>query len=125
VGVLLDIRCESDFVAKSEDFKKLAKEICLQIASMKPDYVKKEEIPEKELNKEKDIYKEQLKDSEKPEEIIEKIIEGKVNKHKEENSLLSQSWVKDQQKTIKDLITEYISKLEENIEVNRFTRYEI
>ena len=125
VGVLLDLRCESDFVARSRDFQNLAHEICLQIAAMKPLYLTSEDIPENFLDGEKKIYQEQLKDSGKPEKIINQIIEGKLRKYKEKVSLLSQSWVKDESKTIKDLINDYIAKLGENITIKKFARYEI
>ena len=124
-GVLLDIRCESDFVAKSPDFKNLAHEICLQIAAMKPLFVLEGDIPEEIVNGETKIYKEQLKDSGKPENIVKQILEGKINKYKESISLLSQPWVKDDSKTIKNLIEEAVSKMGENIEIKRFARYEI
>ena len=125
IGVLLEIRSETDFVAKSEDFKNLAHEICLQIAAMKPLYLEEKDIPEEFLDGERKIYKEQLKDSGKPEEIINQIIEGKIKKYKETVSLLSQEWVKDNAKTIRDLMAEYVAKLGENIIVENFARYEI
>ena len=124
-GVLLDIRCESDFVSKSPDFKKLAHEICLQIAAMKPLFVKDSDIPEEFLNSERKIYTEQIKDSGKPENIVKQIVEGKLKKYKDSVSLLSQAWIKDDTKTIKNLIEETIAKIGENIEVKKFTRYEI
>jgi elongation factor Ts len=124
-GVLLDIRCESDFVAKAPEFKNLAHELCLQIAAMKPLFVKEEEIPEEFLDGETKIYTEQLKDSGKPENILKQILEGKLKKYKEEVSLLSQKWVKDDTKTIRNLIEETVAKVGENIEVKRFARYEI
>ena len=124
-GVLLDIRCESDFVAKSPDFKNLAHEICLQIAAMKPLFVKDSDIPEEFLDGEKKIYTEQVKDSGKPKNITGQIIEGKLKKYKESVSLLSQPWIKDDSKTIKNLIEETIAKIGENIEINKFIRYEI
>lgn len=124
-GVLLDIRCETDFVAKSPDFKNLAHEICLQIAAMKPLYVKEEEIPEEFLDGETRIWTEQLKDSGKPENIVKQILEGKAKKYKEEVSLMSQVWVKDDSKTIKNLVEDAVAKLGENIEIKRFARYEI
>lgn len=125
VGVLLDIRCQTDFVAKSADFKSLAHEICLQIAAMKPLYVKDTDIPEEFLDGETKMYQEQMKDSGKPENIVKQVIEGKLNKYKESVSLLSQSWVKDDSKTMKNLVDETISKTGENIEVKKFARYEI
>ncbi|MCX6718392.1 MAG: elongation factor Ts [Candidatus Staskawiczbacteria bacterium] len=131
-GVLLDIRCETDFVSKSPDFKSLAHEICLQIVSMKPLYVKEEDIPEEILESEKVIYKEQAKESKKPEKIAEQIIEGKLQKYKAEVSLMSQNWIKDDSlgrtgkaKTIKNLVEDTVAKVGENIEVKRFARYEI
>ena len=124
-GVLLDIRCETDFVAQSPDFKNLAHEICLQIAAMKPLFVADTNIPEEFLDGETKIYESQLKDSGKSENIVQQILEGKLNKYKESICLLSQSWVKDDSKTIKNLIEETISKIGENIEVKKFAIYEI
>ncbi len=125
VGVLVDIRCESDFVARSADFQKLAHELCLQIAAMSPLFLKEEDIPEEFIDGEKKIYKEQFKNSGKPEKIIGQIIEGKLKKYKEEISLTSQPWIKDEEKTIKDLINEYVAKLGENIIIKRFIKYDI
>ena len=125
VGVILDIRAESDFVAKSSEFQALAHEICLQIAAMKPRFANSEDIPEDELQKEKEIYQEQFKKSDKPKNVLDNIIKGKLEKYKEEISLLSQPWVKDSQKTIKFLIEEYIAKFGENIIIKRFSRFEI
>lgn len=124
-GVLLDIRCESDFVAKSPEFKNLAHEICLQIAAFKPLFISEESIPEEFLDGETKIYKEQAAGSGKPEQIVQQMIEGKLKKYKESVSLLSQSWVKDDSKTIKNLIEDTVSKVGENIEIKGFTRYEI
>ena len=125
VGVLIEICCESDFVAKSPDFKKLAHEICLQITAMKPLFLDADEISEEFLDGEKKIYQKQFEGSGKPQEIIDQIIEGKLSKYRKEVSLLDQLWVKDTTKTIKDLILEYTSKLGENIILKRFARYEI
>ena len=119
-GVLLDIRCESDFVAKSPEFKNLAHEICLQIAAMKPLFVADTDIPEEMVDGE-----EQLKDSGKPQNIVKQVVEGKLKKYKESISLLSQQWIKDDSKIIKSLIEEAVSKVGENISVKRFVRYEI
>lgn len=125
IGVLLDIRCESDFVARSQDFQNLAHEICMQIAAMSPLFLKDEDIPEEFVDGEKKIYKEQLKDSGKPESIIDQIIEGKLRKYKETVSLYSQIWIKDDTKTIKGLIEECVAKIGENILVKKFSRFEI
>lgn len=124
-GVLLDIRCETDFVAKSPDFKNLAHEICLQIAAMKPLFISEENIPEEFLHGETKIYTEQAAGSGKPEKIVAQIIEGKLKKYKEEVSLLSQPWIKDDEKTIKNLIEDAVAKVGEKIEVKKFSRYEI
>lgn len=125
IGVLIDLRCQTDFVARTEEFKKLAHELCLQIAAMNPLFLKEEDIPEKFLDGERKIYQEQLKDSGKPERIIKEIIEGKLEKYKREISLMSQPWIRDENKTIKDLIEEYITKFGEKIIIKRFVRFEI
>lgn len=124
-GVLLDIRCETDFVAKSPEFKNLAHEICLQIAASKPLFVSEVDIPEAFLDGETKIYQEQVKDSGKPEAIMKQILEGKLQKYKDSICLLNQLWIKDDSKTIKNLIEDVVSKVGENIEVKRFARYEI
>jgi len=125
VGVLLEIRCESDFVARSEEFSKIAHEICLQIAAMKPLFLKEEDIPEVFLDGEKKIYQEQFKNSGKPQKIVDQIIDGKLKKYKEEISLLSQIWIKDDTKTIKSLLDDFILKTGENVVLRNFARYEI
>lgn len=124
-GVLLDIRCETDFVGKSPDFKALAHEICLQIVAMKPLYVKEQDIPEGFLDGETKIYTEQLKDSGKPENIVKQILEGKLKKYKDEVCLMSQTWIKDDTKSVKNLIEDTVAKVGENIEVKKFARFEI
>ena len=121
----MDIRCESDFVAKLPDFKNLAHEICLQIAAMKPLFIKDEDIPDEVIDGEIKMYKEQVKDSGKPENIVNQIVEGKLKKYKEEISLLSQIWIKDDSKTVKNLIEDTVAKVGENIEIKRFARFEI
>lgn len=125
IGAMIEIRCETDFVARTEEFKKLVHEICLQVAAMNPLFLKPEDVPEEFLAGERKIYQEQFKDSGKPKKIIEEIIEGKLKKYKEEISLLSQPWIRDETKTIKDLIDEHIAKLGEDIVIKRFVRYEL
>ncbi len=125
VGVLLEIRCESDFVARSDDFQVLAKEIALQIAAMKPLFISDNDIPDEVLRKEKEIVQEQFQESSKPKEIIAQIVEGKIAGYLKENCLLFQPWIKDETKKIKELIDEKIVKTGENITINRFIRYEI
>jgi len=125
IGVLLEFLCETDFVAKSEDFIKASHEICLHIAAAKPLFVSEDEIPEEFLDGEKKIYAKQIEDSGKPQEILDKVIEGKLNKYKKEVSLLSQPWVKDTDKTITDLVDEVKAKTGENIQIGKFARFEI
>jgi len=125
IGVLLDIRCETDFVAKSQDFQELAHELCLQIAAMSPLYVSKEDIPKEILDREKEIYKEQFQRENKPNEVLDKIIEGKLKKYFEEVCLLDQTYIKDPKRKISEIVQEKIAKLGENIIIKRFTRYQI
>lgn len=125
IGVLLDVRCESDFVAKSEDFQNLLKEICLQIAAMNPMFVKADDIPADVLEKEKLIFIEQAKNSGKSNDIIEKMVQGKVDNYKKEVSLMLQPWIKDDSKTIDEIVKECIAKTGENITIARFTRYSL
>ena len=125
VGVILELNCESDFVAKNEDFKKLANELCLQVVATNSLFVKEEDIDQELLDAEKRVFLEQLVDMGKPQEIADKIVIGKLEKYKKEICLMSQPWIKDNTKTINDLINESISKLGENIVIKRFTKYEI
>lgn len=125
VGVLIELRCESDFVARSEGFQKLSHEICLQVAAMKPLFLKREDIPQDFLDGERKIYAEQFKDSGKSQKIIDQIIENKLKKHTEEISLFTQPWIKDDTKTIKYLIDEFIVKTGENVVLRNFSRFEI
>jgi elongation factor Ts len=125
VGILLELRCESDFVAKSEDFKNLAHEICLQAAAMKPLYVDEDRIPEDLLDSERKIYEKQVAESKKPKEIADQIVEGKIKKYKESVSLMSQPWIKDPSKTLQDLLNESLVKIGEKIVVKNFIRFEI
>jgi elongation factor Ts len=125
VGVLLDLRCETDFVAKNNLFKELAHELSLQIAAMAPQYVSASDIPEAMINEEKEAYRNELKDSGKPKDIIEQIIDGKLKKRYAEICLLSQPCIKDPEQTVDGLIRDYIAKIGENIQVVRFARFEV
>lgn len=125
IGVLVEVACETDFVAKNEDFQAMVKDISMQIAAMAPQYVDPEEIPAEVLEKEKEIYREQMKKQGKPENVIEKIIEGKLNKYYADVCLLDQKFFKDDSKSIRDLVTENIHKIGENIIVKRFVRYQV
>jgi len=125
IGVMLELNCETDFVARTEDFKKLANELCLQIAFDSPKYISREEIPEDILNKEKDIIKEQLKDMDKPPQVIEKIIEGKMEDFYKKVCLIDLPYIRDDKIKVDDIIKNYIAKLGENIVVRRFVRFEV
>lgn len=125
LGVLLDIGCETDFVAKTDGFKELAHHIAMQIAATNPIAIKREDVSEDIVNHEKDIYMDQAKSSEKPDNIIEKMVEGRMNKFFQENCLLEQAFIKDPDKKVQDLITGTIATLGENITINRYTRYAV
>ena len=121
VGVLLELNCETDFVARNEEFKQLANEISLHIAAASPLYVSKEEVPENAIDNEKQIYTEQIKG--KPANMVDQILAGKLEKYYEQVCLLEQPYVREPDKKIKDLIAEKVGKLGENIQVRRFTRF--
>ena len=123
VGVLLEINCETDFVAKTDDFKAFCRDLCLQIAAANPVYVRREEVPEADLAKERDIASASLVG--KPAAAVQKIVEGKLEKYYSQVCLLEQPFVKNPEKMIKDILTEKIAKLGENMQVRRFTRYQL
>lgn len=125
IGVLVELNCETDFVARGEEFHNLAHDIALQIAAQKPLYVSREEVPEEVLEKEKAILAEQARNEGKPEKIIEKMVEGRIIKYYEDFCLLDQKFVKDPEKTIGQLVIEATAKIGEKITVRRFTRYEM
>ncbi len=125
IGVLVEINCETDFVAKTDDFQELAKNISMQIAAAKPLYVKREDVPQEVIAKEKEIYKQQALESGKPEKIIDKIATGKMEKYFSEICLLEQKFIRDPDKTVEEIVKETIAKTGENIVVRRFTRYEL
>ncbi len=125
IGVLVEVNCESDFVARNEEFQKLVKNIALHIAAADPSYVSSEDVPQEVLDEEREIIKEQFKDSGKPPEIIDKIVEGKLGKFFQEACLLDQPYIKDDKITIKDLVTSFIAKFGENVVIRRFARYEL
>ncbi|MCD6246032.1 translation elongation factor Ts [candidate division WOR-3 bacterium] len=125
LGVMVEINCETDFVARTAEFKELAHEIAMHIAIADPKYVKSEDVPEDVLKKEKEIYAEQMKNSGKPANVIDKIVEGKINKFYKEVCLLEQQYARDNSITIHDLIKSFIAKLGENITVRRFARFKI
>jgi len=125
IGVLVEVNCETDFVAKTDDFQQLVKDISMHIAAASPSYVKREDIPPEVIEKEKDIYRAQIKD--KPPHVVDKIIEGKLEKFYTENCLMDQVFIKDPdgKKTVNDLVVEKIAKLGENIVIKRFVRFQL
>jgi len=129
VGVLVELNCETDFVARGEEFQQLVKDIAMHIAAAEPRYVAREEIPESVLEKEREIARAQAKNDPKmagkPEQVIEKIVDGRVNKYYEETVLNDQPFVKDPSKTVAELVTEKVAKTGERITVRRFTRYKM
>ena len=125
LGVLLEINCETDFVAKTDGFSELAHSIAMQIAATNPLSLDISSIDESVLEREKNIFKEQAKSEGKPEQIIEKMVKGRLQKFYQESCLLEQTYIKDPDKKVKDLITESIATLGENISINRFTRFSI
>ncbi|MDI6714011.1 MAG: translation elongation factor Ts [Thermodesulfovibrio sp.] len=124
IGVLLELNCETDFVARNEEFRQLAKDIAMHIAAANPQYISKEDIPQEIIEKEKEIYKAQITGN-KPPQVIEKIIEGKLEKFFEEMCLLNQPFIREPEKKIQDLITEKIAKFGENIVIRRFVRFQV
>lgn len=125
VGVMVELNSETDFVARNPEFEALAKDLAMHIAATAPTCVSREDVPEADVAKEKEIYSEQLKNEGKPAEIIEKILEGKINKYYEDICLLEQTFIKDEDKKIKDLIDGIVSKMGEKIVIKRFERYQI
>lgn len=123
LGVLLDIGCETDFVAKTEGFEELANNIAMQIAATNPIAISKEDLSSDLIDKEKDIYTEQAKSTGKPDNVVKKIVDGKIEKFVEENCLINQSFIKDPDVKIGQLVQEAIAKLGENITINRFVRF--
>jgi len=125
IGVLLEINCETDFVAKTEEFKGFVRDIAMHIAASNPQYLSREEVPAETLEKEKEILAAQARNEGKPEKIIEKMVEGRVEKFYAENCLLEQSFVKDSDKTVKEVVTDKIQTTGENVSIRRFVRYEM
>ena len=125
LGVLVEVNCETDFVAKTDGFKELVHNLAIQIAATNPVSVSREQVPEELVKSEQDIYSEQAKNSKKPDKMIEKIVTGKMDKYFQEICLLEQPFIKDPDKIVKDLITESIATLGENISVGRYIRYAV
>lgn len=125
IGVLVEINCETDFVAKNEDFRGLARDIAMQIAAAKPEYVRREEVSAEAIEKEREILRAQALNEGKPEKIVDKMVEGRIEKYYKEVCLLEQPFIKDSDKTVQQVINEIIAKIGEKIDVRRFTRYEM
>ncbi len=125
VGALVKLLCETDFVARNTEFQELANDIAMHITAMNPQFLKPEEVPVEAVEKEKEIWREQLKKEGKPENMFEKIMAGKEKKFREEISLLTQSFVKDPSIKIEDFVAEKIGKMGENIQIGEFTRFEL
>lgn len=123
IGVLIEVQCESDFVARNEEFKNFVHDLALQVAARAPRYLSRDDVPREELEKEKEIIKEQFKD--KPAQIIAKIVEGKLNEFYQEKCLLEQRFIKDEDVKISDLLKQQIAKFGENITIKRFVRFQI
>lgn len=125
IGTLVEVNCETDFVARTDEFQELGKELAMHIAAAAPQYLAPEDVPAEDLEREKEIYKQQALDEGKPEHIVEKIAEGRVAKFYEENCLMEQKYIRDPEKKIKDLIVENIAVLGENIVIRRYARFAI
>ena len=125
IGVLVEVNCETDFVARNDDFQAFAREVALQIAAMNPLFVKSDEVDASAVAREREVLLAKAKESGKPEPVVQKMVEGQISKWMKEVCLLDQPWVKDDKKTINDLQQELVAKLGENIRVRRFTRFEL
>ena len=125
IGVLVEVNCESDFVARTEDFQRLCHDVAMHIAALDPRFLRREEVTQEILDREREIYKDQAKQTGKPENVIDKIVNGKMEKFYEENCLYEQHFIKDEGVTIKELVDQAIAKVGENIAVRRFSRFKV
>ncbi len=125
IGVLVEVNCETDFVAKTDEFQQLVHDIAMQIAAAKPEYISRSEVQDSEIEREKNVLRAQALEEGKPEKIIEKMVEGRIEKYFKESCLMEQAFIKDPDKTIEQLILENVAKIGENIAVRRFARYEV
>jgi len=125
IGVLIEVNIETDFAAKNENFQTFVRDVAMQIAAVKPKYIRKEEVPTEEIEKEKEILRTQALNEGKPERIIEKMVEGRIEKFYKNICLLEQDYIKDSDKTVFQYQTEMVAKIGENISIRRFTRYEM
>jgi len=125
IGVLVEVNCETDFVAKTPEFKSFVRDIAMHVAATNPQYLSKEDVPEKDIAKEKEILRAQALSEGKPEKIVDRMVEGRLGKYFREICLLEQAFVKDPDKTIRDIVNEQITRVGENIRIRRFVRYEM
>ena len=125
IGVLVEINCESDFVARTDDFQKLCHDVAMHIAALDPRFLRREDVTEEVLDREREIYREQARATGKPAPVIEKIVQGKMEKFYEENCLLEQHFIKDEGTTVKELVDQAIAKLGENMSIRRFARFKV
>ncbi len=125
IGVLVEVNCETDFVARNDEFREFVRNICLQVAATNPTYLTKDQVPENILDKERQIIKAQALNDGKPEKVIDKIVEGRIEKFYSENCLMNQTFVKDEDLTVGELLTHLMAKIGENIIIRRFSRFEI
>ena len=125
LGVLVEVNCESDFVARTDDFQTLVREVAMHVAAASPLYVKREEVPADDLDREREIYRAQFKDSDKPPAVVDKIVEGKLNSYYEQVVLVDQPSIRDPKTTIGELVQAAIAKLGENITVSKFSRFKV
>lgn len=125
IGVIVEVNCETDFVAKTDQFREFARDVAMQIAAANPKFVRREEVAAEELEKEREILKAQALNEGKPAHIVEKMVDGRISKYYEEFCLLEQSFIKDPDKTIAEILNEKINKIGENISIRRFVRYEL
>jgi elongation factor Ts len=125
IGVLVEINCETDFVARTAEFQALLKDMAMQVAAANPRYVRREEVPAEELEKERSIYRQQAQEQRKPENVTEKIVEGKIERFYSEVCLLEQAFIKDPDRKVSDILNDAVARLKENIQVRRFARYHL
>ncbi len=125
IGVLVEVNCETDFVARNDDFREFTRNICLQVAATNPSYLSREDVPESVLESERQVIKAQALHEGKPEKVIDKIVDGRIDKYYKENCLLEQAYVKNEDITISELLTDLIARIGENIVIKRFSRFEV
>ena len=125
IGVMVEVNCETDFVAKTDDFQAFAKDVAMHIAASSPLYIQRENVSPEALEREREIYRAQARDAGKPEKIMEKIVEGKLEKYYSEVCLLEQPFIKDPDRTVQDLLNGLIGKLGEKVEIRRFIRFQV